>query len=135
MGKSQEIVSEIMDRKGFNAYNLGLAIGEIPQKTVQSLTGKKVSTLKYERMVEMLEPLGYRLDLVEVGYGRVVPEFLDRVIDNSAPEGLFWAQDHEGRYAVVDSRQPGDHLVKIYFGSKEDMIKWLDMAVKQKNEA
>ena len=79
--------------------------------------------MKVERFIEVLEHLGYRLEVVDNGgIRKVSSEYASQIIEAREPRGLFWVEK-DGVFTGIDN-SAGDAFCED-FSSKEECFKWL----------
>jgi len=81
--------------------------------------------MKVERFIDVLEHIGYRLEIVDnKGIRKATPKFADEIIANRKPEGLYWYIDEKDGFYIGIDNSVGEAFVES-FASKQECFKWL----------
>jgi len=121
MKKAAEIVRTCLEEKGISQRQLAMSMGEDVRKLNQQLM--RQDDMKVERFAEVLDHLGYRVEIVENdGIRKVSPDYAGKIIETGNPRGRFW-YEVGGRYTGIDTAD-GTAIVEE-FPDKEDCFKWL----------
>ena len=119
--KAQEIIIDCLTEKGMTQTQLAASLGEDRRSINQQL--KKRNDMKVERFVDVLEHMGYRVEIVENDdIRKVSAEYADRIVTEREPRGLFWYFD--GNVYVGIDNTDGEAYCEE-FSSKEDCFEWL----------
>ena len=128
LSKYHKFIIDAMTEKKVGIVDMGEMINEQKQSIYQRLNN--VGDFKISKYEEMLAALGYKIDFVKVGYQKVCPGFLDKVMERLEPTGLFFTDCYDGahsgysRYLVVDNRERKGS--PISFPDEEMMMGWLE---------
>lgn len=121
MGKAAEAIITCIKGKNMTQRQLAEQMGEDVRMLNQQLHRQK--DLKVERFIDVLEHIGYRLEIVDNdGILKVSKEFGEKIVETKKPLGLFWYTDGDKAIGVYNSHGMGD---KAEFASKEDCFRWL----------
>lgn len=120
MGKAAETIMNCIKRKNMSQRQLAELMGEDVRVLNQQLNRQK--DLKVERFIDVLEHIGYRLEIVDNdGIHKVSKEFAKQIYETVEPKGLFWFTD--GNFVVGIDTSNGEVLEETFF-DKEECFKW-----------
>lgn len=121
MKKAAEMIKKCMEEKNLTQTKLAERMGEDRRNLNQQLFRQK--DMKVERFVEIMDHIGYRVEIAENdGIQKVSNEFSDEIIEKRKPEGLFWTEE-DGKYVGIDN-STGDAFTED-FDTKEMCLAWL----------
>lgn len=121
MKKAADIIRTCLEEKGISQRQLATSMGEDVRKLNQQLV--RQDDMKVERFAEVLDHLGYRVEIVENdGIRKVSQEYVEKLIEAGNTTGRFWYVT-EGRYTGV-ILSDGTAIVEV-FVDKEVCFKWL----------
>lgn len=121
MKKAAEMIKACLEERGISQRQLSFRMGEDVRSLNQQLN--RQSDMKVERFVEVLEHLGYRIEIIENdGIQKVSDKFAKQILEERKPLGLFWQFDGNV-YTGIDNTH-GDAFCED-FCSKEECFKWL----------
>lgn len=121
MKKASKIVLKCLEEQNMSQRHLASRMGEDVRKLNQQI--HRQNDMKVERFSDVLEHIGYRLEVVSNdGIQRVCPEFAHDVIDAGKPNGSFYAVE-DGIYTGIDSTSCDVRIKE--FNSYEECVKWL----------
>ena len=121
MKRAEETIKGCLEEKKMTQRQLATCMGEDVRYLNQQLNRQK--DMKVERFVDVLEYIGYRVEIVENdGIRKVSPKYADKLIETGAPNGRFW-YFAGGQYVGIDTAD-GTAIVED-FSNKEDCFKWL----------
>ena len=121
MKKAAEAISNCLEKKGMSQRQLAAYMGEDVRILNQQLNRR--NDMKVERFIDVLEHIGFRVEIVENdGIRKVSGEYAHTIITSREPQGRFWT--HEGEvYTGIDNT--GGEAYCEDFASKEECFKWL----------
>lgn len=121
MKRAADAISRCLEAKKMTQTQLAASLGEDVRLLNQQLHRR--NDMKVERFIELLEHIGFRLEIVENdGIRKVIKDDLDALVTARQAEGLFWAEDgEEFKGAVVTAEK----AVIQPFESKEECFYWL----------
>lgn len=118
--KASEIVLKCMEKKKLSQRQLATRMGEDARGLNQQL--RRQNDMKVERFIDVLDHIGYRVDVVDNdGIKKVCEMYSRQIIETGEPKGLFWTFAN-GIYTAIDSTK--SDVSVIDFHSKEDCFKW-----------
>lgn len=121
MNKAAEMIKECMEEKNLTQTKLAERMSEDRRNLNQQLFRQK--DMKVERFVEIMNYIGYRVEIAENdGIQKVSNEFSAEIIEKRKPEGLFWTEE-DGKYVGIDN-STGDAFTED-FDTKERCFAWL----------
>ena len=121
MGKAASVIMKCLKEKGIAQSQLASIMGEDVRNLNQQL--HRQQDMKVERFVDVLEHIGYRLEIVENdGIRKVSVEYGNKILEEKKIEGLFWTENNEVYKGIV-CKLGGTRFET--FGSKEDCFRWL----------
>lgn len=121
MKKAAETILRCLEEKKMSQSQLARCIGEDVRHLNQQLC--RQNDMKVERFVEVLEHIGYRVEIVENdGIRKISPDYASKLIETSSLQGRFWYESNNG-YTGIDTVD-GTAIVEE-FVDKEDCMKWL----------
>lgn len=121
MKKAADTIISCLEEKGISQRQLATRMGEDVRYLNQQL--KRQKDMKVERFTDVLDHIGYRVEVVENdGIQKVSPEFANAVIETREPRGMFW-HTSEGRFVGIDNTD-GEAWTEE-FNSKEGCFAWL----------
>ena len=121
MKKAAETIIDCLKEKGMSQTQLAACMGEDIRILSQQLN--RQNDFKVERFIDVLDHIGFRVEIVENdGIQKVAPEFARSIIDNNAPEGYFWYQVNDEYTGLCSANNSS---FSATFDSKEKCFKWL----------
>lgn len=121
MKKAADMVMHCLKEKKISQSQLAERMGEDVRYLNQQLHRHK--DMKVERFIDVLDHIGYRVEVVDNdGIRKVCEEYANRIMETGKPAGLFWFLN-DGIYTAIDSMNP--EVFCECFLSKEDCFKWL----------
>ena len=110
-----------LKEKGITQTKLAERMGEDCRYLNQQLN--RLQDMKVERFADVLDYMGYRLEIVENdGIQRVSQEFAITILESKEPKGLYWYSI--GQIFVGIDNTDGEVWVEE-FESKEECFVWL----------
>lgn len=120
MKKAADTVISCLEEKNMSQRQLAASMGEDVRYLNQQLRRQK--DMKVGRFTDVLDHIGYRLDVVDNdGFRRVCSEYANQIIKTGEPKGLFWSFA-DGIYTAIDSTK--QEVFCEDFRSKEECFKW-----------
>ena len=121
MKKASKVILACLEEKGISQRQLAVCMGEDVRHLNQQL-GRN-NDMKVERFIDVLEHLGYRLEVVDNGgIRKVSSEYASHIIETREPKGLYWVEK-DGVFTGIDNTA-GDAFCED-FSSKEECFSWL----------
>lgn len=81
--------------------------------------------MKVETFIDMLEHIGYRVEIIKNnGFQKVSPEMYEEIYESGIPGGHFWCEDG-GKYKAIYIDEVYGGIVEE-FDTKEECIEWLE---------
>lgn len=118
---ASDTIITCLDEKGISQSQLAARMGEDVRHLNQQLHRQK--DMKVERFADVLNYIGYRVEVVENdGIQKVSQDFAFEIIEAREPAGLFWYVADE-RYVGIDNTD-GEAWTKD-FETKEECFDWL----------
>lgn len=116
MNKAAKTIIDCLERKKMTQRQLAKMMGEDVRNLNQQLNRQK--DMKVERFEEVLEHIGYKMEIVgSNGIQKVCEKFAMDVIANREPKGVFWYQNGD-KYIRIDNSDGKAHIMK--FDSKKE---------------
>ena len=121
MKKAANVIKRCLEAKGFSQRHIARCMGEDVRHLNQQLN--RHEDMKVERFIEVLEHIGYRVEIVENdGIRRVSMDYVKELTENRVENGKFW-YECGGRYSGIIVE---DCKVDVKsFDSKEECFQWL----------
>lgn len=120
MKKAADVILECLVKKKMTQTHVSKCMGIDRRLLNQQL--KRQNDMKVERFNELLEYIGYHLEIVDNGdIRKVCKEYADEIINTGKPEGLFWTSNGD-EYTAIDST--GSEVFSESFRSKDECFKW-----------
>lgn len=120
MKKAAYTVISCLEEKNMSQRQLALTMGEDARYLNQQL--RRQNDMKVERFIDVLDHIGYRVDVVDNGgVKKVCEEYSRKIIETGEPKGLFWSFAN-GIYTAIDSTK--SEVLVIDFQSKDDCFRW-----------
>lgn len=120
MNKAADTIVNCLEEKKMTQRQLAAFMGEDVRYLNQQLHRQK--DMKVERFTDVLDHIGYRLEVVDNGgIRKVCEEYAKQIVETGEPKGLFWYESN-GVYTAIDST-----WMEIFhedFTTKEEMFKW-----------
>ena len=121
MKKASEAILDCLEEKKITQTQLAESMGEDRRNLNQQLHRR--NDMKVERFIDLLEHLGYRLEIVDNGgIRKVSPKYASQIIETREPRGLFWTEK-DGVFTGIDNTD-GQAFCED-FSNKEECFKWL----------
>lgn len=119
--KASEIITKCLKKKNLSQSKLATMMGEDVRGLNQQLHRQK--DIKVTRFSDVLEHVGYRLEIVDNdGIQRVCHDFAKQIIETKTPMGYFYTFD--GCIYIGINNGIGEAQTKE-FSCYDDCIKWL----------
>lgn len=121
MKRAADAISRCLEAKKMTQTQLAASLGEDVRLLNQQLHRR--NDMKVERFIELLEHIGFRLEIVENdGIRKVRNDDLDALATAGQAVGLFWAEaGEEVRGAAISA----ENAVIQTFENKEECFFWL----------
>lgn len=120
MKKAADAIMSCLEEKKMSQRQLAACMGEDVRHLNQQLNRQK--DMKVERFTDVLDHIGYRVEVVDNdGIRKVCAEYANMIIVTGEPNGLFWCEV-EGGFTAIDNTKP--EMFCEDFLSKEEMFKW-----------
>lgn len=121
MKKAASTILSCLKEKQMTQTQLAEFMGEDIRVLSQQLN--KQIDFKVERFIDVLDHIGYRVEIVDNGgIRKVSKEYAKKIIDGRQPIGLFWFFEND-KYIGIDNEE-GEAFIEE-FSSKEECFKWL----------
>lgn len=122
MKKAASAILGCLEEKKMSQRQLAARMGEDVRHLNQQLN--RQSDMKVERFTDVLDHIGYRVEVVENGgIQKVCEDFANSIIENREPKGLFWYQI--GEVFVGIDNQHFSEPKTAEFQNKEMCWQWL----------
>lgn len=121
MTKANEIVFDCLKKAGINQTELAKRMGVDRRNLNQML--RRGQDIKYEKLVEMLECIGFDASIQPAGCYRVNKELAETIADIGEPDGKFWSMIGNAYVGIVN--KDSETYSKL-FAKKEDLMEWLE---------
>lgn len=122
MAKTIDLVRECLKEQHMTQTELSKSLGEDVRVVNQQLNKQK--DLKTERFIELMEHIGYRVEIIENDGIRKVSEKLIGDIQAGAVRGnMFYAEKDDGTIVGIYSKAEVFEVEN--FGNKADCFDWL----------
>lgn len=123
MAKVIELIKESMKEKKMTQTELAKSLGEDVRVINQQLNRQQ--DLKAERFLEVMEHIGYRVEMVENdGIRKVNPEMADDIANKKSPDGAYYTVTDEGEVVGIYVEDGWADIGR--FQTKEECFDWLD---------
>lgn len=121
MKKASEVIMDCLKAKGMSQRGLAREMGEDVRLLNQQLN--RQNDMKVERFADVLEHIGYHLEVVDnETFRKATLEFADSIVESGSPKGLFYAKVGDG-YIGIDSTH--DEMFVEEFSDFDNCRKWL----------
>ena len=121
MKKAADTILDCLKEKNISQRKLADFMGEDVRHLNQQLN--RAGDMKVERFVNVLEHIGYRIEIVENdGIRKVSPQYAKEIVESREPRGLFWLHEN-GCFVGIDNTT-GDAWTE-HFSNKEECFKYL----------
>lgn len=122
MAKIIELIKESMKEKKMTQTELARSLGEKVQVINQQLNRQQ--DLKAERFLEVMEHIGYRVEMVDNdGIRKVCENMIDDIQTGAAAGNMFYAEKDDGTIIGIYSKAEVFEVEE--FGNKADCFDWL----------
>lgn len=122
MAKVIDLVLECMKEKKMTQTELAKSLGEDVRVINQQLNRQK--DLKAERFLEIMEHIGYRVEMVDnEGIRKVCEDMIDSIQAGAIKGNMFYAEKGDG--TIIGIRSNGEGFEVEEFGNKADCFGWL----------
>ena len=122
MKKASEMILSCLAERKMSQRQLAACMNEDVRHLNQQLV--RANDMKVERFIDVLEHLGYRVEIVDNdGIRKVSPEYANQIIESREPKGQFWTEEN-GKFIGIDNSD-GDAWCEE-FSSKERCFAWLN---------
>lgn len=98
MKKAAEIIMECLKKKGLSQRQLAERMNEDVRVLNQQL--KRQADIKTKRFADVMQYIGYTIDISDAGCQRVSKNFGKRIIEAEEPKGMFW-YEVDGKYVAI----------------------------------
>lgn len=120
MKKAADTIVSCLEEKKMSQRQLATCMGEDVRYLNQQLNRQK--DMKVERFTDVLDHIGYRVEVVDNdGIRKVCAEYAKMIIETGEPKGLFWCET-EGVFTAIDNTNA--EMFCEDFSSKEEVFKW-----------
>lgn len=120
MKKAADTIFDCLEEKKMSQRQLAVCMGEDVRNLNQQLNRR--NDMKVERFIDVLDYIGYRVEIVENdGIRKVSENYAKQIIENREPRGRFWF-DGNKVFIGIDNTE-GKVLVEE-FASKEMCFDW-----------
>lgn len=120
MKKAADMIMSCLEEKNLSQRQLAACMGEDVRCLNQQLNRQK--DMKVERFTDVLDHIGYRIEIVENGgIRKVCEEYAKQIVEEGEPKGLFWCEAN-GVYTAINNA--GKEMLCEDFLEKEEMFKW-----------
>lgn len=122
MAKVIELVLECMKEKKITQTELAKSLGEDVRVINQQLNRQQ--DLKAERFLEVMEHIGYRVEMVDnEGIRKVCEGMIDEIQCGAVKGNMFYAEKDDGTIIGIYSKPEVFDVEE--FGNKADCFRWL----------
>ena len=122
MAKVIELVLECMKEKKMSQTELAKSLGEDVRVINQQLNRQQ--DLKAERFLEVMEHIGYRVEIVDNdGIRKVCEGVIDEIQCGSVKGNMYYAEKDDGTIIGIYSKAEVFEVEE--FGNKADCFRWL----------
>lgn len=122
MKKAASAILGCLEEKKMSQRQLAARMGEDVRHLNQQLN--RQSDMKVERFTDVLDHIGYRVEVVENGgIQKVCEDFANSIIENGEPKGPFWYQTGEVFVGIDNQRFSEPKTAE--FQNKEMCWQWL----------
>ncbi len=129
MNKAGKFIIACLEEKGMTQTDLARKMGEDRQSINQQIN--RLKDLKVERLSEVLEYIGYHLEIVDNGgFSRVSKDLAAEIINKCSPKGFYWFKTDD-KYIAIDSTGP--YVSCRECSSVEEIEEWLKYRIKFSN--
>ena len=98
--KASEIIRSCLKEKKMTQKQIAAEMGEDVRSLNQQL--KRYSDMKVERFTDVLERIGYRVEVVDNnGVRKISAEMACEILEKGTPHGLYYVETDEG-YVGID---------------------------------
>lgn len=125
-----ETIKELLDREDIKNFTVSRYLGERTQDLNQQLV---MNDMKVERFSQLAAALGYRVELVKVGYRFVSREYIEKLTDpvdtrnvnERANRNALFCTTEKG-ITAVDNRT--GKMIRMDFQKEQDLLEYLLLA-------
>lgn len=122
MKRAAETILNCLKEQNMTQRQLATVMGETVQNINQQLN--RQNDIKVERFLDVLDYLGYRVEIVENdGIRKVSPEYAEKMLEDKAPEGLYWYEGEDFRVEGIYIKS--NEVFTKGFDTKEECFDWL----------
>ena len=122
MAKVIDLVLECMKEKKMTQTELAKSLGEDVRVINQQLNRQK--DLKAERFLEIMEHIGYRVEMVDnEGIRKVCEDMIGSIQAGAIKGNMFYSEKGDG--TIIGIRSNGEGFEVEEFGNKADCFGWL----------
>ena len=112
MKKAASAILGCLEEKKMSQRQLAARMGEDVRHLNQQLN--RQSDMKVERFTDVLDHIGYRVEVVENGdIQKVCEDFANSIIENGEPKGLFWQEKYLLALIISIFRNPKQQSFRI----------------------
>lgn len=117
-----KIIKQCMKEKGISQTDVANEMGE--DRRLLNVQLMQVGSMKVMRFKEILEYLGYRLEIVDNGdTRRVSKDTGDRMLVGDGEDGKVWFEDEDGAFVAVEKN---DGKIKFKkFTDRNECVEYL----------
>lgn len=124
LNRAAEIILNCLEKENISQRQLAECMNEDVRNLNQQMNRR--NDMKVSRFIDVLEYLGYRIEIVKnKGIRKVSPEYAEKIIDEKKPKGLFYFRKENGWYTGVDNANRTGFAITEEFWDKEECMKWL----------
>ena len=121
MNFAAQAIIKCLENENMTQSQLAVLLGEDVRGVNQQI--RRQHDMKVERFIDVLEHIGYRIEIVrDDGIRKVCREYADDVIKNQRPCGMLWTETENGYRGIYGSE---DGICSEEFDDKEKCMKWL----------
>ena len=121
MKKAASVIKGCLEEKGMSQRQLARCMGEDVRHLNQQLN--RQDDMKVERFIDVLEHIGYRVEVVDNdGIRKVSTEYANKILEEKKEDGLFWTE-RDGECLGIVCKSGG--TVFDMFCSKNECFEWL----------
>lgn len=120
MKKAAEIIMECLKKKGLSQRQLAARMEEDVRGLNQQLN--RQADMKMKRFAEVMQYIGYTVDVSDAGCQRVSQNFGKQIIETAEPKGMFWYET-DGEYVAIANT--GGEIFTESFKDWENCNNWM----------
>lgn len=121
MSKAADTILSCLEAKGMSQRQLAASMDEDVRYLNQQLNRQK--DMKLDRFIDVLNHIGYRVEVVDNGGIRKVnPDYALEIINTGKPNGQFWLMKDDS-YIGIDNTS--GEIATEKFRTREQCFEWL----------